>query len=70
MRRSTRMLSLVDRSVESLVVHMEADDQTKMSASAKRRADQSNARKAANDERKAHITNISSKRSAIEQKKV
>jgi hypothetical protein len=41
-----------------------------MSASAKRRADQSNARKAANDERKAHITNISSKRSAIEQKKV
>jgi hypothetical protein len=64
------MLSLVDRSANSLAIKTGADDQTKMSASAKRRADQSNARKAANDERKAHITNISSKRSAIEQKKV
>ena len=29
-----------------------------------------NARKAANDERRAHVADISSKRSAIEQKKV
>jgi hypothetical protein len=41
-----------------------------MTPSAKRRADQSNARKAMNDERRANITDISSKRSAIEEKKV
>lgn len=47
-----------------------ADLKTKITPSAKRRADQVNARKAANDERRAHVADISSKRSAIEQKKV
>jgi hypothetical protein len=52
------------------IVSLEQADDQKITPSAKRRADQVNARKAANDERKAHITNISSKRSAVEQKKV
>jgi hypothetical protein len=67
-----RMRLLVDRSAAfAYALHrFTADGQSKVTPSAKRRADQVNARKAANDERRAHITDISSKRSAIEQKKV
>jgi hypothetical protein len=41
-----------------------------MTPSAKKRADQVNARKVAKDERRANITDISKKRDAIESKKV
>jgi hypothetical protein len=64
-----KTLLRVDQSASSHMEMFKADGQ-KITPSAKRRADQVNARKAANDERKAHITNISSKRSAVEQKKV